>query len=92
MREQNRRPSRPVPEKYEGTDIMDLIQRIAEGDDDLSDCNELTRGRIRTIYVQLRYGNEDPRQIAEYYGIPAELVRDIGRGKIFGEITGAGGN
>ena len=49
--------------------------------------DELTKGRIRTIYVQMKYGTKRPREIAEYYNLPVDLINDIRDGRIFGKIT-----
>lgn len=70
-------------EAFEGQDIMFYLERdIDEINDD-----ELTKGRIRSIYVQLKYRQKGPTEIAEYYEIPLQVVRDIGSGKLFGSIT-----
>lgn len=70
-------------EAYEGQDIMFYLERdINEINDD-----ELTKGRIRTIFVQLKYRQKSPIELAEYYDIPSQVIRDIGSGKLFGNIT-----
>ena len=66
---------------FEGTDIMAFINNDAIVDD------ELTKGRIRTIYTQLRYGTKKAYEIAEYYDLPLQLVKDIRDRKIFQKIT-----
>jgi len=71
-------------EPFEGMDIISLLERV--GDEEM-ESDELTRGRIRAIYTQLKYGSRSARNIAEYYSIPIELVLDIGRGRIFKNIT-----
>ena len=71
-------------DKYEGEDVMRLLQLAQSGaivDD------ELTKGRIRTIYVKVVYGRNKPKEIAEYYGLPEQLIKDIASGKIFRNIT-----
>lgn len=70
-------------EAFEGQDIMFYLERDV---DEIND-DELTKGRIRSIYVQLKYRQKDPTSIAEYYDIPLKVVRDIGSGKLFGNIT-----
>lgn len=74
-------------EDFEGTDILDLLTRILNGEDDLGDCNELTKGRIRTIYARVKYGKEDPREVARYYSLPPDLIRDIADNRVFRDIT-----
>ncbi len=71
-------------EKYEGQDIMDLLS-LANSNEIIDD--ELTKGRIRTIFVKVNYGYEDPRKIAEYYSLPIKVIKDIASGKIFRSIT-----
>ena len=72
-------------EPFEGQDILNLLERMDNGDDD---CSELTKGRIRSIYVKLKYGGERyASNLAEYYDLPIELIKDIGRGKVFKNIT-----
>lgn len=70
-------------EPFEGQDIMDYIEKEL---DDIKD-DELTAGRIRSIYVQVNFGDKPPREIAEYYDIPVKVVRDIADGKLFRSIT-----
>lgn len=48
--------------------------------------DELTRGRIRSIYAQLQYGDGNVNKISRYYGLPRQLIIDIKRGKIFRNI------
>lgn len=67
--------------EFEGIDIMTLL---AKGENLAAD--ELTKGRIRTIYSQVKYGNKSPREIAEYYNLPVKLIRDIANKKIFQKI------
>lgn len=76
-------------EEYEGRDIMwylehpDELEKLMEGIID----DELTVGRIRSIYVQKTYGSKSSKEIAAYYDIPVKLVNDIAEGKVFREIT-----
>lgn len=72
---------------FEGEDIIRSILNNPDINVDDIICDELTKGRIRTIYVQLRYGKKNARDVAEYYDLPVQLVRDIGSGKIFKSIT-----
>lgn len=55
--------------------------------DNLDDNHGMTAGRIRTIYARINYGNEDINEIARYYKLPVKLIKDIGNGKLFSEIT-----
>lgn len=50
--------------------------------------DELTRGRIRTIYVRMVYGHESPEVVAKYYGLPVRLMEDIRDKQIFKEVLG----
>lgn len=76
-------------QEFEGNDIMyylenpDELKRLVDGIVD----DELTRGRIRTIYVKARYGQSSINQIAEYYNLPAPVIKDIASGKLFHGIT-----
>ena len=67
----------------EGRDIIHLLEKDIE---DIND-DELTKGRIRSIYAKLKYGSSTAYEIADYYGLPEELIKDIGRGKVFADIT-----
>lgn len=77
------------PMDFEGKDIMyylehpDELERLLDGVVD----DELTRGRIRTIYVKMKYGQTSARELAEYYDLPVQLIKDIASGKVFGKIT-----
>lgn len=71
-------------EKFEGDDIMRALANCNV--DDIID-DELTRGRIRTIYTQLKYGTKKVYEIAEYYNLPPQLIRDIRDKKICRKIT-----
>ena len=69
--------------------IEEIIMKILNGEitlDDIED-DELTKGRIRTIYVSLNYGSKTAKELSEYYDIPVQAVKDIGSGKLFGSIT-----
>lgn len=74
---------------FEGNDIMyylenpDELKRLIDGIVD----DELTRGRIRTIYVKVRYGQSSTNEIAEYYNLSVPVIKDIASGKLFHEIT-----
>jgi len=69
---------------FEGNDIMYYLEnRLIDGIVD----DELTRGRIRTIYVKVRYGQSSTNEIAEYYNLPVPVIKDIASGKLFHEIT-----
>lgn len=70
-------------EPYEGEDIMSYV---VKNYDDIKD-DDLTRGRIRSIYVKIKYGTSTPSDIAEYYNIPIKVVRDIASGKLFRKVT-----
>lgn len=70
---------------FEGQDILDMLAQGMNVDDVIDD--ELTKGRIRTIYIQMKYNTKRPREIAEYYNLPIDLVKDIRDGKIFSKIT-----
>jgi hypothetical protein len=72
--------------KYDGDSMLDLID-LAYSDAIVDD--ELTRGRIRAIYVRVKYGKESIGSIAEYYGVPETFIRDLSKGKIFADITQA---
>lgn len=75
---------------FEGQDIINLMQALLGGNEEEYEKivdDELTKGRIRTIYTQLKYGSKRAQDIAEYYDIPITLVKDIGKGKIFEKIT-----
>lgn len=69
--------------EFEGGDIMFYLERAMEGLED----DELTKGRIRTIYVKVRYGHTSIRDLAEYYNLPSQVIRDIASGKLFSNIT-----
>ena len=73
-------------QQFEGDDITALLQRVMEHGEDIID-DELTKGRIRAIYTQLRYGSKKAYEVAEYYNLPVELIKDIRDGKIFRKIT-----
>lgn len=64
-------------------DHPDELERFVEGVED----NDLTAGRIRTICAQVKHGTKRAYEIAHYYDLPVDTVRDIASGKIFGEIT-----
>jgi hypothetical protein len=64
--------------KYEGEDILNLFE-LASSDQIIDD--ELTRGRIRAIYVRVKYGKESTQSIANYYDVSEELIRNIVDGK-----------
>lgn len=70
-------------DNFEGGDIMFYLEREMEG---LKD-DELTKGRIRTIYVKVRYGHTSIKELAEYYDLPPQVIRDIASGKLFSTIT-----
>ena len=70
---------------FEGQDILAMLAQGMNVDDVIDD--ELTKGRIRTIYIQMKYNTKRPREIAEYYNLPIDLVKDIRDGKIFSKIT-----
>lgn len=76
--------------EFEGRDIQwyidhpEELRKLMKGIID----DELTRGRIRTIYVRLHYGHESAEKIAKYYKLPVRLIEDIGNKKIFKEIIG----
>lgn len=69
----------------EGLEVANYIAAVME--DDSIVCDELTAGRIRTIYVQLKYKQKTSREIADYYDLPIDLIRDIGHGKAARKIT-----
>lgn len=76
--------------KLEGKDIMYYIDHPTELKklmDGIID-DELTTGRIRTIYVRMNYGNASATDLAKYYDIPVKVVKDIANGRLFGFITG----
>lgn len=73
------------PELFEGRDIVAMLAQGMDVDDIIDD--ELTKGRIRTIYVQMKYGTKRPFEIAEHYALPVDLIKDIRDGKIFRSIT-----
>lgn len=66
--------------------MADLLKYVIENGDEIID-DELTRGRIRSIYTQITYGIKGPREVAHYYGLPVDLVRDIANRKVFASIT-----
>lgn len=68
---------------FEGHDIMMYIEREMDGIDD----DELTKGRIRSIFVRLKYRQSSPNQLAEYYDLPVQVIKGIGSGQLFGSIT-----
>lgn len=71
-------------EEFEGRDILFYLERDMDSIQD----DELTKGRIRTIYVKLKYGHgRVAEELAEYYDLPVEIIKDIGHGKLFREIT-----
>lgn len=72
-------------ELFEGRDIVSMLAQGVNVDDVIDD--ELTKGRIRTICIQMKYGTKRPREIAEYYDLPVDLIKDIRDGRIFGKIT-----
>lgn len=73
----------PKAEPWEGEDIMYYIGK----DLGTIKCDELTTGRIRSIYSRIRYGVSTPSDLAGYYGIPIKVIRGIGDGKLFRELT-----
>lgn len=78
-----RHEERLKAEPFEGQDIMYYIEKEI---DDIQD-DELTKGRIRSIFVQVNFGDKFPAEIAEYYDIPVKVVRGIASGKLFSSIT-----
>lgn len=74
-------------ERYEGQEILDMLENWDPNDPDCGD--ELTRGRVRTIYVRTKMGGKPVREIAEYYNLPINVIQGIRDGNIFPEITGA---
>lgn len=77
------RSRRNKAEEFEGKDIMHYLEHDIEAIND----DELTKGRIRTIYTRLKYGLQTASEIADYYDLPIKLIKDIGSGKAFKEIT-----
>jgi hypothetical protein len=67
---------------YEDIDILELLMSSEEEAE-----TKLTRERIRTIYSQLKYGSKKTYEIAAYYKLPVELIRDIRDGNVFRKIT-----
>jgi hypothetical protein len=81
------RNSREIkPHHFEGSDIQKLFKRVMEHGEEIVD-DELTKGRIRTIYTQVKYGTKSPQEVADYYGLPVQLIKDIRDEKIFRKIT-----
>ena len=76
--------ARTHADKYEGEDVIRLLE-LAQSRAIIDD--ELTKGRIRTIFVQVVYGKSNPKKVADYYGLPEQLIKDIARGKVFRDIT-----
>lgn len=76
-------------DEFEGRDIMWYINHPDELERWMENINddELTAGRIRSIYVRVRYGHERASDVAKYYDLPVSVVNDIGNGKLFGNIT-----
>ena len=70
-------------EPFEGKDIMYYLEKEIE---DIQD-DELTKGRIRSIFVQVNFGNKSVSEIAKYYNIPTDVVRGIAEGRLFKSIT-----
>ena len=60
------------------------LQRLM---DSIDDTDELSRGRIQTIYARMRYGKADARELSKLYKIPVKVINDIASGKVFREIT-----
>lgn len=81
MRNRNHETKKAEP--FEGMDILYYLER--EIDDIVDD--ELTKGRIRSIYVKIRYGQSTPSDLAEYYDLPIHVIRDIASGKLFKSVT-----
>ena len=77
--------NRERTELFEGIDILSMLAQGMNVDDIVDD--ELTKGRIRTIYIQMKYGTKRAREIAEYYNLPLQLIKDIRDGNIFRKIT-----
>lgn len=75
--------------EFEAGDILwylehpDELQKFLDGVID----DELTKGRIRSIYVRVKYGQASVKEIAEYYDLPEKLVRNIADGITFRGIT-----
>lgn len=57
-----------------------------EGIEVPDDC-KLTKERIRTIYVKMKFGSSSPESVSEYYGIPVKLAILIKEGRAFRSIT-----
>ena len=74
------------PEAFEGQDILAYWERMRD-DEEAEDTNELTKGRIRTIYVKLKYGQNTEQEMADWYNLPVQFVKDIRYGRIFRNIT-----
>lgn len=74
---------RDKAESWEGEDILYYIGKDLEK----IKCDELTKGRVRSIYASLKFGDSTPSDLAEYYGISIKVIRSIGEGKLFGELT-----
>lgn len=79
---------------FEGNDILVLIELLKTQGIDINSFeleslvdDELTKGRVRTIYTQLKYGTKTIQEVAEYYELPKELLRDIKHGKAFRGLT-----
>lgn len=70
-------------ESFEGMDIMMYLEKEVGNIDD----DELTKGRIRSIFVKINYGQGSVSEVADYYGLPTSVVRDISLGRIFKSIT-----
>lgn len=76
-------------DEFEGRDIMwylehpEELRKLMEGIID----DELTKGRIRSIYVRVNYGQNSVKEVAKYYDLPVKLIKDIADGRIFEEIT-----
>ena len=75
--------------EFEGKDIMYYLEHTEECElfvKGLKD-DELTAGRIRTIYVRMNYGSGSAKELANYYDLPIRVIKDIASGKLFRSIT-----
>ena len=78
-------PQRNKAQEFEGNNIIrELLPNVNV--DDIAD-DKITRGRIRSIYTQSKYGSKRVEDIAKYYDLPVQLIKDIRDKKAFRKIT-----
>lgn len=63
-----------------------ILNYVTNHIDDIED-DELTKGRVQSIFLQVNLGHKSIREVAEYYNLPPKVVKAIAEGKLFRSVT-----